>query len=68
MKEPLKSSDHFQSPGVFLLLISFVRIVLNAHFSVAGKVPVMELYAAFWDVPFPGCVLLVFGKLFSLER
>ena len=36
MKEPLKVSDHFQYPGGFLLLISFVRIILNSRFSVAG--------------------------------
>ena len=66
VKEPLKSLDHFQSPGGFLLLISFVRIILNACFSVAGKVLVKDLYAVFWDIPIPRCVPLVFGKLLSL--
>ena len=36
MKEPLKVSDHFQYPFWFLLLISFVRIVLNSCFLVVG--------------------------------
>ena len=62
-KEPL---DHFQSPGGFLLSISFVRIVLNARFSVTGKVPTTESYMAFWDIPIPRCVPIVFGKLLSL--
>ena len=52
MKEPLKISDHFQSPSGFLLSISFLRIVLNARFSVAVKVPRTELYAVFEKYPF----------------
>ena len=51
MKEPLKISDHFQSPGGFLLLILFVRIVLSARFSVVSRAPTTELYVVFWDVP-----------------
>ena len=66
MKELLKISDHFQSPGGFLLSILFVRIVLNLCFSVIGRVPTTELYAAFWDVPIPRCVSIVFGKLLNL--
>ena len=66
MKEPLKISDHFQSSGGFSFLISFVRIVLNVRFIVAGKVPTMELYVEFWDIPIPGCVPTVFGKLLGL--
>ena len=64
--ELLKISDHFQSPGGFFLWILFVRIVLNACFSVAYRVPTMKLYTAFWDVPIPRCVLIVFWKLLNL--
>ena len=67
MNEPLKILDHFQSPSGFLLSILFVRIILNACFSVANKAPTTELYAAFWDVPIPGCIPIVFEKLFSLR-
>ena len=66
VKDSLKSSDHFQSLGGFLLSISFVRIVLNARFSVVGKVLTMKLYVVFWDIPILGCVPLVFKKLLSL--
>ena len=66
VKEPLKSLGHFQSSGGFILSISFVRIVLNACILVTGKVLVKELYAAFWDIPIPRCVPLVFEKLLSL--
>ena len=51
MEESLKSLDHFQSPAEFLLSISFVRIILNARFSFAGKVPTTKLYATFFDKP-----------------
>ena len=47
VKERLKISDHSQSPGGFLLSILFIRIVLNARFSVASKVPATKLYAMF---------------------
>ena len=66
VKQPLKISDHFQSHGGFLLLILFVRIVLNARFLVVNKVATMESYAAFWDIPIPGCVPMVLGKLLSV--
>ena len=66
VKELLKISYHFQSLGGFLLSISFIRIVLNGNFSAIGKVPTTELYVAFWDIPIPGCILIVFGKLLSL--
>ena len=66
VKEPLKSSDHFQSPSGFLLSISFVRIVLDACFSIVDKVLMTELYATFWDIPIPGYIPIVFGKLLSL--
>ena len=36
-------------------------------FSIADKVPTMELYAAFWVIPIPGCVPIVFEKLLNLE-
>ena len=51
---------------VFFLSILFVKIVLNARFSIAGKVLATELYAEFWDIPIPGCVPTIFGKLLSL--
>ena len=61
-------SDHFQSPGgFFFLYISFVKIVLNARFSVSGKVLGTELFTEFWYIPIPWCVSTVFGKLLSLE-
>ena len=63
VKESFKISDHFQSLGGFLLSILFVRIVLNVRLSVADKVPVTKLYTAFWDIPIPGYVPLVLGKL-----
>ena len=65
MNEPLKTSDHFQSYGGFSFLISFVRIVLNVRFPVAGKVSMTGLYADFWDI-LPGCAPTVFGKLLGL--
>ena len=67
VKEPLKISDHFQSLGWFLFLFSFVRVVLDAHFSAAVKVPTIELYVVFWDIPIPGCVSTVLRELLSLE-
>ena len=66
MKELLKVLDHFQSPGGFFILLLFVRIVLNACFSAVGKVQTTKLYAAFWDVPIPRCVPIVFWKLLNL--
>ena len=66
VKETSKSSDHFQSLGGFLLSILFERIILNARFSGADKVPMTELYTAFWDIPIPRCIPLVFKKLLSL--
>ena len=57
MKEPLKISDHFQSFGGFFF--SFARVVLNVCSSAAIKVPTMELYVVFWDIPIPGCVSTV---------
>ena len=66
VKEPLKSSDHSQSPAGFLLSILFVTIILNARFSIAGKVQATELYIAFWDISIPRCDPLVFGKPLSL--
>ena len=52
--------------GFFFLSILFVKIVLNERFLVAGKVPMTELYAEFWDMPILGCVPIVFEKLLSL--
>ena len=46
VKQPLKILDHFQSPGGFLLSISFVMIFLNARFSIVDKVPATEQYMA----------------------
>ena len=65
MNEPLKISDHFQSPGGFFFFFSFVRVVLNVQFSVTVKVPVMKLYAVFWDIPIPAGILTVLGKLLN---
>ena len=44
------AAEEFRPFSIFwwvLLSISFVRIVLNVRFSIAGKVPAMELYVAF---------------------
>ena len=66
MKEPFRILDHFQSPGWFLFLFSFVRVVSDAYFSAVVKVPAMELYVVFRDIPIPGCVSIVLGELLSL--
>ena len=39
---------------------------LNARFLVTDKVLATKPYAVFWDIPIPGCVLIVFNNLFSL--
>ena len=69
MKEPLKISNHSQFLGgfsFFFFLFSLMRVVLNAHFSTVIKVPVAELCVVFWEIPIPGCVSTVLGKLLSL--
>ena len=51
---------------LLFFFFSLVRVVLNARFSAAVKVPMTELYSVFWDIPIPRCVLIVLGKLLSL--
>ena len=50
----------------FFFFFAFVRVVLNARFSVVVKVIATELYVVFWDIPIPKCVSTVLGKLLSL--
>ena len=67
MKEPLRILDHFQSPGWFLFFFfPFVRVVLDACFLAAFKVPETKLYVVFQDIPIPRCVSSIFGELLSL--
>ena len=50
----------------FFFLFSFVRVILNVRLVATVKVSVTELYVVFWDIPIPGYVLTVHGKLLSL--
>ena len=67
VKEPLRISDHFQSPGWFPFFFFICEVVLDACFSAAVKVLTTELHVVFRDIPILGCVSTVLGELLSLR-